>query len=74
MVFLCLKFKMAPTMHQLPDAPPEISIIFLVDGMMVIGADFLISYNNQLLTLILTCRSDNLTKSGLLRSYSKIAE
>ena len=37
-------------MHQLPDAPPEISTIFLVHGTMVIGANFWIGYNNQLLT------------------------
>ena len=45
-----LKFKMAPTMYHLPEAPLHKSIIFLGDRTMVIGADFRISPNNWLLT------------------------
>ena len=52
-----LKIKMAPTMHHLPDVPPEISTIFLISKTMIIGADFQIDYNNQLLTLTLTLTS-----------------
>ena len=41
-------------MHQLPDAPPDISTIFLVNGTMAIGPDFRIGPNSRLLTLTLT--------------------
>ena len=49
-----LKFKMATTMHHLPEAPLHKSVIFLGDRTTVIGADFHIGPNNRLLTLTFT--------------------
>ena len=49
-----LKFKMATTMHHLPEAPLHKSVIFLGDRTTVIGADFRIGPNNRLLTLTFT--------------------
>ena len=47
----CLKFKMTPTMHHLPDAPPLKPVVMLVDQSSNIEIDYHIGLNNWLLTL-----------------------
>ena len=56
-------------MHHLPEAPLHKSVIFLGDQTTVIGADFHISLNKWLLTLIftftLTCGAGKPTKNAV---------